>query len=122
MKRKLFITTALLCCFIVCLATVITDLSGKWSGSIKSPDGDDFVLIYIFHVNGDKLTGTVNAQGEEMQINDGTVNGADFTFNVTNSKGTTIPHIGKYYVDSVSMDINDRGTKMHATLKRVADK
>ena len=122
MKRKLFITTALLCCFIVCLATVIADLSGKWSGSIRSPDGDDFVLIYIFHVNGDKLTGTVNAQGEEMQINDGKVNGVDFTFNVTNSKGTTIPHIGKYYVDSVGMDINDRGTKMHATLKRVSDK
>jgi hypothetical protein len=122
MKRKLFIVTALLFCFVVCLATAVTDLSGKWSGSIKTPDGDDFALIYIFHVDGNKLTGTVNAQGEEMQINDGKVNGADFTFNVTNSKGTIIPHVGKYYVDSVSMDIDDRGVKLHSTLKRVTDK
>ena len=35
MNRKLFITTALVCSFMVCLA-VLADLNGKWTGTLKN--------------------------------------------------------------------------------------
>jgi myo-inositol-hexaphosphate 3-phosphohydrolase len=122
MKRKFFTTTALVCCFMVCLA-VIADLSGKWTGSVKGPDGNDIDLTYVFKVDGDKLTGTAQAHGDPKPITDCKINGTDFTFSVPGDDDSPIPHTGKYYADgdSISMTINYQGTKFHTTLKR-ADK
>ena len=120
MKRKLFTTTALVCFFMICFAA-IADLNGKWTGTIKTPDGNELAITYVFKVDGDKLTGTAQAQGEPATINDGKTNGTDFTFNVTNGDGSIIPHSGKYYADSVSLNLEVNGSKLHTTLKR-ADK
>ncbi len=121
MKRKLLITTALVSCFMICLAA-IADMSGKWTGTIQTPDGNDLPLTYVFKVDGDKLTGTAQAQGEPTAINDGKINGTDFTFNVTNGDGSIIPHNGKFYGDSVSMNLEVHGSKLHTTLKRFVEK
>jgi hypothetical protein len=122
MKRNIFLTAALVCCFVICLALVIADLNGKWTGSIKTPDGNNLDVTYVFKVEGNKLTGTAQAQGEPVPINDGKTNGTDFTFNVTNGDGSVVPHSGKYYGDSISMDVVIHDSKMHTTLKRATDK
>jgi hypothetical protein len=120
MSRKLFTTAALVCCFMICLAAVVADLSGKWTGVVKTPDGQDVTLTYVMKVDGDKLTGTGEANGNTVTINEGKIIGNDFTFKITDTEGSVIPHSGKFYpeADSVSMNIDYNGAKMHTTLKR----
>lgn len=120
MSRKLFTTAALVCCFMICLAAVVADLSGKWTGVVRTPDGQDVTLTYVMKVDGDKLTGTGEANGNTVTINEGKIIGNDFTFKITDTEGLIIPHSGKFYpeADSVSMNIDYNGAKMHTTLKR----
>jgi hypothetical protein len=123
MKRKAFITTALVCCFMICLAA-IADLNGKWTGTFKAPDGNDVDLVYTIKIDGDKLTGEATAQNVTLKLDSGKVTGTDFKFSVTNPEGVNIPHTGKYFAqgDSISMNADYQGFKMHSTLKRSADK
>jgi len=121
MKIKTLTTTAVLCCFIVCLA-VVADLTGKWTGTLKTPDGDEMPINYTFKVDGDKLTGVGSSPQGDIAITDGKINGSAFSFTVS-FNGTDIKNTGKFYAeaDSVGLDINYNETKMHTTLKR-ADK
>jgi len=57
MKTKAFITTVLVCSFVVCLAAAIADVNGKWKGSFIGPDGSPIEVSYTIKVDGDKLTG-----------------------------------------------------------------
>lgn len=118
--KRFFATTALVCCFMVCFAA-IADLSGKWTGMIKTPDGNDLRINYVFKVDGDKLTGTAQGDGDPTPIDSGKISGNDFSFSISNPQGAVFKHTGKYYGDSVSMNINVNGVNIHSTLKR-ADK
>jgi len=123
MKRRILTTVALLCCFVVCLAAALADVSGKWTGSVKDPDGNNVDLNYTFKVDDGKLSGTAQAHGDPKNITDCKINGADFTFNVPDDDGSAIPHTGKYYADgdSISMNIVYKEMKFHTTLKRSAN-
>ena len=56
------------------------DLNGKWKGDMKTPNGDNLEINFDFHVDGEKLTGTVtNTYGEEP-ITEGTVKGDAISF------------------------------------------
>ena len=120
MSKKLFITAALACCFVVCLAIAIADVSGKWSGNIIGPDGKEITLTYDIKVEGDKLTGTGGSDANTVDIYDGKIAGNDITFKVTNTDGVVIPHKGRYYAegDSIGMDIDFNSMKFHCKLKR----
>ncbi len=122
MKKKIFSTLALVCCIMVCFA-IAAGLAGKWSGSVKTPDGNEFPLTYTFKTDSGKLTGMVQTPQGEVNLSDGKLNGNDFSFNVS-ANGMDIKHTGKFYpdADSVALDIDFGGQKMHATLKRAADK
>ena len=117
MKRKLFNPIALACCFIVFAAFVIADLNGKWTGVIKTPDGNDLQVTYNFKVDGDKLTGTGESPAGTVTIDDGKITGDTFTFKVT-VDGSDYPHSGKMYADSCGLDIDFGAQKVHTTLKR----
>lgn len=119
MKRKLFSSVALVCCFIVFAAFVIADLNGKWAGVLKLPDGNEIQLTYNFKVDGDKLTGTAESPEGQVSVDDGKVNGDTFTFKVT-VDGNEYPHSGKLYADSCGLDIAFGAQKIHTTLKRPA--
>lgn len=118
MKKRIFTTTALVCCFVVCFA-IAADLTGKWTGTLKTPDGNEFPLTYVLKVDGDKLTGTGQSPQGEVPISDGKVTGTDFAFNLS-VNGTDVKHTGKYYAaaDSIGLDIDFNGMKFHTTLKR----
>jgi len=120
MSRKLFITAALVCCVFIGVAALIAELSGKWKGNLQLPDGQNVVVTYTINVTGDKLSGTAETFGHTIKIDDGKVNGNDFTFNITNNDGIIIPHTGKFYpeADSVGMSMDFGGAKFHTTLKR----
>jgi len=120
MKRKIVTTAALLCCFAVCFASALAGLNGKWIGSIKGAHGKHYPITFTINVSGDKLYGSVQLTGDPKRINDGKITGTDFTFAVTGEDGNTIAHTGKYYAggDSVVMNVDYEGTKLHTTLKR----
>ncbi|MDB5142798.1 MAG: glycoside hydrolase [Mucilaginibacter sp.] len=121
MKRKFFNPIVLACCFIFVMA-VIADLNGKWTGVIKTPDGNDLPVTYNFKVDGDKLTGTAESPAGQVTIDSGKVAGDTFKFQVT-VDGNAYPHSGKFYTDSCGLDIDFGGQKIHTTLKRApADK
>jgi hypothetical protein len=122
MKRKILTSTVLLCCFIALIA-VIADLNGKWTGVIKTPDGNDLPVTYNFKIDGTKLTGTAESPAGQVTVDDGTITGDDFKFKVT-VDGNDYPHTGKFYsaADSCGLDIDFGGQKVHTTLKRAVDK
>ena len=124
MKKKTLITLALLGFFTVCFAA-IAGLSGKWTGSVKDPEGNGHPVNLVFKADGDKVTGTAQSdQGDPLTINEGKINGNDFSFKVTSPEGDIIPVDGKYIADgdSVSMNFVENSVKFHVTLKRAADK
>ena len=119
MKRKYLITTALVC-LVMIAAVAIADMSGKWIGSLKDPEGNDHTLHLVFKIDGEKLTGTAQAEGEPLNIEEGKMTGNDFAFKVTDNQGAVIPVYGKYVAqgDSVSLNFEENGSKFHVTLKR----
>lgn len=111
---------ALVCSTMIGLAAVLADANGKWTGSFIGPDSNPIEVTYNIKVDGDKLTGDATAQGITLKLDSGKINGDDFKFSITNPEGVNIPHIGKYFAqgDSVSMNVDYQGFKMHSTLKR----
>ena len=120
MKRKIFITATLVACFAVCLAADAAGLAGKWKGSLKDPDGNDHPLHLVLNVNEGALTGTAQAEGEPLAINDGKINGDNFSCNVKDPDGNVIPIDGKYITagDSISLNFTENDMKHHVTFTR----
>ena len=122
MKRKLFITAALLCSFAVAFAA-FADLNGNWAGTLAAPDGNQYPLNYTFKIDNDKLTGTgVSPQGT-VDLTEGIVKGDSLSFAI-NVNGVKILNTGKYFNvgDSISLNVDYQGFKMHSTLKRAVEK
>ena len=119
MKKRIFTTTALVCCLMVCFA-IAADLAGKWTGTLKTPDGNEFPLTYTLKTDSGKLSGSVSSPQGDVPISNGKlIDANNFTFTLS-VNGTDITNTGKYYpaADSIGMDIDFNGTKMHTTLKR----
>ncbi|WP_183557248.1 glycoside hydrolase [Mucilaginibacter sp. SP1R1] len=116
MKRKFLTTALLLCCFLASFAT-IADFSGMWTGTLKTDTGEVYPLLYNFKVDGDKLTGTAKTPKGEIPIDDGKITGTNFKFTVMLGD-MEIEHTGKFYGDSVGVDIALNGAKTHTTLMR----
>ena len=122
MKRKLFITAALLCSFAVAFAA-FADLNGHWIGTLAAPDGNEYPLNYTFKVDNDKLTGTGQGQEGSVDITEGKVKGDSLSF-AMDVGGVKVLYTGKYFSagDSISFNVDYQGMKMHSTLKRAVDK
>ena len=119
MKRNILTTVLVLFVVAICAAAVIADLNGKFSGTLNAPDGNQYPLTYTFKVDGDKLTGTLDSPGGIVPIDSGKVSNDVASFSVT-VQGTAYAQKAKYYAegDSVGLDVNFGGNKLHTTLKR----
>lgn len=100
----------------VCFA-IVADITGKWSGTLATPDGQEIAVSYNFKVDGDKLTGTAESPQGTVTVDDGKIDGDKFSFKV-NVSGTDYPHTGKIYADSLAMDIDFGGAKAHFIVKK----
>ncbi|MDB5136698.1 MAG: glycoside hydrolase [Mucilaginibacter sp.] len=122
MKRKIFTTIAFVCCFAVAFA-FFADISGKWTGVLTAPDGNAYPLNYTIKADGDKLTGTGQSPQGVIDLTDGKIKGDSLEFAI-DVNGVKILNTGKYYSagDSISLNIDYQGMKMHTTLKRAVDK
>ena len=68
---------------LVAVSAFAADVDGKWSGSVSTPGGD-FPVAFTFKADGAKLTGSMTGMdGMEIAIKDGTIDGANMSFNIT---------------------------------------
>ena len=116
MKSSLITTCLFICCFFAATPTS-ERMSGKWTGLLKTDQGEEYALLYNFKIDGDTLTGTAKTPKGILPIYDGKVSGDSFTFDVVINH-LEIDHSGKFYGDSVGVDISLGDQKAHATLKR----
>jgi len=114
--KKTIITVMMSVCFLA-FSQATGDLNGKWTGLLKTDEGREFPLLYDFKIQGNQLTGTAKTPDGDRPINDGKIEGTDFTFNVAIGK-MVIEHSGKFYGDSVGVDLSLGDQSSHATLKR----
>jgi hypothetical protein len=114
MKKLFFMSAMLFLSIAVCYAAA-TSLTGQWHGTLKTDDGSSYPLQYSFKVEGNSLTGTAKGPHGDLIITDGEVHGSDFTFMVTLSKMHLL-HSGRFYPDSVSLDIENGDAKAHTVL------
>ncbi len=68
--KKSTLTAMLIGVAMTCLAA-IGGLRGKWSGSVKLPDGITYPVHYELKVSGTQLTGAATAEGLPKAISDG---------------------------------------------------
>lgn len=115
----IYTTVVLLCCFTICLAAAGSKITGDWTGTVKTPDGNEMPVTYSLKADSDTMTGSVRAPQGSVSIKDGKITGDDFSFGVA-VNDIRIEHTGKYYSvgDTVSLDIDFNGQLFHTTLKR----
>ena len=97
MRKLLALCAGVLFAFVAIIAApsarAATDVTGSWTGSVSTPNGD-FQLTFTFKQDGAKLTGTVQGpQGDPMDISNGKIDGDKIYFE-TSFNGTTIKHDG----------------------------
>ncbi|MEO8961508.1 MAG: hypothetical protein ABI325_06490 [Ginsengibacter sp.] len=121
MRRKFFTTSILVFGFLICIAAVIADLNGTWTGTLTVPDGQQYPLNYNFKIQGETLTGTASSQRGSIDFTNGHVNGDSVSFAIA-VNGEDAINKGKYYSDgdSISLTIYYKEMIMHSTLKRTA--
>jgi hypothetical protein len=121
MKNLLSICAVLAMVFTAATA-MAADVSGAWTGTAQTPNGDGFQLAFTFKQDGGSLTGTVQGpQGDPIAISNGKVDGDKFTFDVS-FNGTTIHHDCTADGEVIKMTTkSDSGDfpGMQMTLKRV---
>jgi hypothetical protein len=105
MRKRVLVLGAIV--MLACLtAANAADLSGKWKGEMKTPNGDSLEINFNFQVNADKLTGTVaNSYGEE-QITEGVVKGDAISFVVLAGGGQfKITYKGKVVGEDLKFNV-----------------
>lgn len=117
MNRSKFNPIAYCCGFLLLLIATFADLNGRWTCTIRTPDGEEIQAVYNFKVNGDTLTGTAESPEGVVTIDNGKVNGDNFSFKVT-VDGVDYPHAGTVYKDSCGLDIDFGSAKVHTVLLR----
>jgi len=97
------------------------DISGKWQGTMQTPNGDSLEVTLNLQMNGDKLTGTAASSYGQEQISEGTVKGEDVSFLILAQGGQfRVTYKGKVVGDTLkfTVTIGDMGDR-ELTVKRV---
>jgi len=101
-RQALIFTTIL---FLAAASALAADLSGKWKGNLKGPNGDLETAMDL-KIDGEKLTGTVTNMYGEEQITEGVVKGDDVSFVVLAGGGQfKIVYKGKVEGDQVKFHV-----------------
>ena len=113
-KRTIFSAIFILSIITLCYAA---EISGKWIGQLRTPDGNELPISYTLSTDGDKLNGTVSIPDSELPITDGKIKGEDFSFTVT-YQGTPYLNEGKLLGDSLKVKVHFGNEVVESTLKR----
>jgi hypothetical protein len=98
---------------LLCITSNAQKLDGSWKGKITTPNGD-FELVYTFKVNADSLTGNITSERGTRPIENGKVNGSNFSFDI-NFNGRTITNTGVLEGDTIKLSSPRRQEPMVLT-------
>ncbi len=91
------------------------NLDGSWKGKMSTPNGD-MDLTFTFKVIGDSLNGNVTSQMGTLPLENGRINGSEFSFDV-DVNGQSIHHAG--VLDSGKVKLSLPWMKKRMVLNRV---
>ena len=122
MKRLLCMCAAL-AMVLSAASALAADVTGDWTATAQTPDGNSFQVTYTFKVDGATLTGSVQGpQGDPIAISNGKVDGNKITFDIA-FNGMTIHNDCTVNGDEIALTSkSDSGDfpGMQMTLKRAA--
>jgi hypothetical protein len=72
-------------------ASLAAGIEGTWKGNMQGPDGDGMEMIFVFKMEGGKLTGIVKSPQGDMPVTVTQKNEKEFSFEV-NMMDMTIKH------------------------------
>ena len=70
---------------------IAAGIEGNWAATMKSPDGNEMEINFVFKMDGDKLTGSVVTPNGDMPISNTIIDGKQFSFDVS-FNDTAIKH------------------------------
>lgn len=104
MKKLLF--TVIVAVFAVFSANA-EGINGKWKATVEGPQGS-MEMTYTFKVDGETLTGSISTPMGDLEINNGKVNGNEFSFDI-DMMGTAMPNKGKLEGDVIKLSMEMPG-------------
>jgi hypothetical protein len=120
--KKLFAICAVLAMTLFAGKAMAADVTGSWTTSMQTQDGNSTQITFNFKQDGAALTGTVaGPMGDPLPITNGKVDGDKFTFDVS-FNGMTIHHECTVTGETIKMSTKtDSGDfpAMELTLTRV---
>lgn len=125
MKKLLCAFAILFFGLFVAASARAADISGDWTATMSTPNGESHQMTFTFKQTGGTVTGSMQGgQGGPIEISNGKIDGNDFSFDVS-FNGMTLHHIGTVNGDEISLKTksgdNDQGggfPPMEMTLKR----
>jgi hypothetical protein len=78
--RSYWILSAILFVVLRALPAVAADVTGTWTSQVKTNDGNELLITFVFRQEGAKLTGTVSTPRETANMSDGKVDGKKIFF------------------------------------------
>ncbi|MFZ0303068.1 MAG: hypothetical protein WAL75_10295, partial [Terracidiphilus sp.] len=122
--KKLLAICAVLAMTLCGGKAMAADVTGSWTTTMQTQDGNSAQITFNFKQDGANLTGTVAGPiGDPMQITNGKVDGDKLTFDVS-FNGITIHHDCTVDGDTIKMSTKtDSGDfpAMELTLTRVKE-
>ena len=104
MQRFLGMCAAIVLTLSAVTAFAATDLTGSWTGTVQSPNGD-MQITFNLKQDGAKLTGTVQTpMGDPSEISNGKVDG-DKVYWETSFNGMTMKHDGTANGDEMKIAV-----------------
>jgi hypothetical protein len=120
--KKLLMICAVVAMTLFAGKAMAADVTGSWTTTMQTQDGNSTQITFNFKQDGAILTGTVQgSMGDPMEITNGKVDGDKFTFDVS-FNGMTIHHNCTVDGDTIKMSTKtDSGDfpAMELTLTRV---
>ena len=80
MKKTIFSTVLFL---MVTAAAFAGGFEGTWTSKVKGQDGVDMDLIFVFKMEGEKLTGVIKTPNGDMPLSNAKIDGKILTFEIT---------------------------------------
>jgi hypothetical protein len=88
------------------------DIDGNWAGEAQGMDGNPMKISYTFKADGTTLTGTTKGMdGNDLAIQDGKIEGNNFSFSLDFGMGQPMKFKGTVTGDTIEMkfEMGDTG-------------
>jgi hypothetical protein len=102
---------------LLAIAAPAADITGKWTATFTSPDGQERTNSFTFKVDGGKLTGSISGGQDETPIQNAKISGDDISFTAERPFGA-FTYAGKISGDEIHFKVEFNGQSFEMTAKR----